>query len=131
MARAVLEGVAYAMRDSLEIIREMGVPIEQVRASGGGAKSPFWRQIQADVNGAPLVVINVDEGPAYGAAILATVTTGLYASVEEACDAIINVVDTCKPAAANTKQYDSWFAEYQKAYTALAPGFHRAAELLS
>jgi xylulokinase len=131
MARAVLEGVAYAMRDSLEIIREMGVPIEQVRASGGGAKSPFWRQVQADVNAAPLATINVDEGPAYGAAILATVATGLYASVEEACDAIINVVDTCEPVAANTREYDKWFAEYQKAYAALAPGFRRVADLLS
>lgn len=131
MARAVLEGVAYAMRDSLEIIREMGVPIEQVRASGGGAKSPFWRQIQADVNDAPLATINVDEGPAYGAAILATVATGLYASVEEACDAIIHVVDTCEPIAEHTRQYDKWFAEYQNAYTALAPGFRRVAELLS
>lgn len=131
MARAVLEGVAYAMRDSLEIIREMGVPLEQVRASGGGARSPFWRQIQADVNNAPLATINVDEGPAYGAAILATVATGMYTSVEEACDAIIREVDTCEPIAANTKQYDRWFAEYQKAYTALAPGFRRVAELLS
>ena len=131
LARAVLEGVAYAMRDSLDIIRGMGVPVQQVRASGGGAKSAFWRQVQADVNGAPLATINVDEGPAYGAAILATVATGLYASVEEACDAIIHVVDTCEPDAARTKQYDTWFAEYQNAYTALAPGFRRAADLLS
>lgn len=131
LARAVLEGVAYAMRDSLDIIRGMGVPVQQVRASGGGAKSAFWRQVQADVNGAPLATINVDEGPAYGAAILATVATGLYASVEEACDAIIHVVDTCEPDAACTKQYDAWFAEYQNAYTALAPGFRRAADLLS
>ncbi|MFO7973318.1 MAG: xylulokinase [Candidatus Hydrogenedentota bacterium] len=131
MARAILEGVAYAMRDSLEIVREMGVPIEQVRASGGGARSPFWRQIQADVNAAPLATINVDEGPAYGAAILATVATGLYGSIEEACDAIIHVVDTCEPVAENTRQYDEWFTEYQKAYTALAPGFRRVAKLLS
>ncbi len=131
LGRAVLEGVAYAMRDSLDIIRGMGVPVQQVRASGGGAKSAFWRQVQADVNGAPLATINVDEGPAYGAAILATVATGLYGSVEEACDAIIQVVDTCEPDAARTKQYDQWFAEYQNAYTALAPGFRRAADLLS
>lgn len=130
MARAVFEGVAYAMRDSLEIMRAMGVPIEQVRASGGGARSALWRQIQADCNHAPLVTINVDEGPAYGAAILATVATGLYADVEQACDAIIRVVDTCEPDAARAGQYDRWFAEYQAAYQALAPGFRRAAELL-
>ncbi len=130
MARAVLEGVAFALRDSLEIIREMGVPIEQVRASGGGGRSPFWRQIQADVNKTPLVTINVDEGPAYGAALLATVATGMYASIEEACDATIRVVDTCAPDDASSRQYDPWFAEYQACYQALAPGFRRAAELL-
>ncbi len=131
MARAVLEGVAYGMRDSLEIIREMGVPIQQVRASGGGAKSALWRQIQADVNQTPLVTINVDEGPAYGAALLATVATGIYSSVEEACDATIHVVDSCEPDPARAVQYDNWFREYQRAYLAVAPGFRRVAQLLS
>ncbi len=130
MARAVLEGVAYAMRDSLEIMREMGVPVEQVRASGGGARSPFWRQIQADVNHAPLVMINVDEGPAYGAALLATVATGMHTSIEEACDETIRVVDTLSPIPGHAKKYDAWFREYQSAYHALAPGFQRASQLL-
>ncbi len=130
MARAVLEGVAFGMRDSLEIIRGMGVPIEQVRASGGGARSAVWRQIQADVNKAPLVLINVDEGPAYGAALLATVATGMYGSVEEACDATISVVDSCAPDAGRSREYDAWFAEYQAGYRALAPGFRRVATLL-
>jgi xylulokinase len=130
MARAVMEGVAFAMRDSLEIMREMGVAITQVRASGGGARSPLWRQIQADVNKTPLVTTNIDEGPAYGAALLATVATGLYASVEEACDAIIKVVEQCNPKSANAPVYDAWFKEYQEAYRALAPGFRRAAEIL-
>jgi xylulokinase len=130
MARAVLEGVAFGMRDSLEIIREMGVAVEQVRASGGGARSAVWRQIQADANKAPLVLINVDEGPAYGAALLATVATGMYKSVEEACDATIRVVDSCAPDPARSAQYDQWFAEYQAAYRALAPGFRRVADLL-
>ena len=130
LARAVLEGVAFGMRDSLEIIREMGVPIEQVRASGGGARSAVWRQIQADVNKAPLVLINVDEGPAYGAALLATVATGMHGSVEEACDATIRVVDSCGPDLERSRQYDGWFAEYQAAYRALAPGFRRVAGLL-
>ena len=130
LARAVLEGVAFGMRDSLDIIRGMGVPIEQVRASGGGARSALWRRIQTDVNKVPLVLINVDEGPAYGAALLATVATGLHTSVEEACDATIRVVDSCAPDAGNSKQYDRWFAEYQAAYRALAPGFRRVAEIL-
>jgi xylulokinase len=130
MARAVLEGVAYSMRDSLEIMHEMGVPITQVRASGGGARSPIWRQIQADVNKTPLVTTNIDEGPAYGAALLAMVETGLYKSVEEACDAIIKVVDTCQPDASLANRYDEGFTLYQDTYKALAPGFRRAAATL-
>jgi len=130
MARAVLEGVAYSMRDSLEIMHEMGVPIAQVRASGGGARSSLWRQIQADVNKTPLVTTNIDEGPAYGAALLATVETGLYKSVEEACDAIVKVVDTCQPDASLANRYDDGFALYQDTYKALAPGFRRAAATL-
>ncbi|MCX5759810.1 MAG: FGGY-family carbohydrate kinase [Candidatus Hydrogenedentes bacterium] len=118
------------MRDSLEIIREMGVPIEQVRASGGGARSPLWRQIQTDINNVPLVRINIDEGPAYGAALLAMVGTGLRANVEEACDAAIRVVDSCEPDADRVRQYDRWFKEYQAAYRALAPGFRRVAEII-
>jgi xylulokinase len=130
MARSVMEGVSFAMRDSLEIMREMGVPIEQVRASGGGARSEFWRQMQADVNKAPLVTINVDEGPAYGAALLATVETGIYGSIQEACGATIRVVDSCAPSAENGTAYDGWFAEYQAAYEALAPTFKRTAAML-
>ncbi len=130
MARAVLEGVSYGMRDSLEIVREMGIAVEQVRASGGGAKSAVWRQMQADVYGSPLVTINVDEGPAFGAALLATVAAGLYDSVEEACDAAISVRETCAPDADRARAYDRWFNEYQQAYRALAPGFRRAADLI-
>ncbi|GMU92169.1 MAG: xylulokinase [Candidatus Hydrogenedentota bacterium] len=130
MARAVLEGVAFAMRDSLEIMREMGVAIRQVRASGGGAKSALWRQIQADVNKTPLVTTNIDEGPAYGAALLAMPTAGMYKSVEQACDAIIQVKEECKPLKKNGPIYEAWFKEYQALYTALAPGFKRHAAML-
>ncbi len=130
MARSVLEGVAFGMRDSFEIIREMGIPVGQVRASGGGAKSPFWRQMQADINKAPLVTTNVDEGPAFGAALLATVATGIYGNIEEACDATIKLVASCEPDAGRSALYDKWFAEYQAAYKALAPGFSRSAALL-
>src|SRR5207244_5173812 len=99
MARAVLEGVAYGLRDSFEILKEMGVPLQQVRASGGGARSTLWRQIQADVTGREHVTINVDEGPAYGVALLAGVGTGVWSSVEEACRGSIRVVDRGSPAA--------------------------------
>jgi xylulokinase len=130
MARAVLEGVAFAMRDSLEIMRELGVTAQQVRASGGGARSALWRQIQADVYRSDLVTINVDEGPAFGAAILAGVGTGVYGSVEEACDASIRVVSELRPDTATADLYDRWFAIYQNCYRALAPEFRSAARLL-
>ena len=130
MARSVLEGVAFGMRDSLEIIREMGVPTREVRASGGGAKSRFWRQMQANVNNAPIVTINVDEGPAYGAALLATVETGLYGSIEEACEATIHTVDSCQPDPGIAAEYEPWFRLFQETYPALAPGFRKTAQLL-
>lgn len=130
MARAVLEGVAFGMRDSLEIIREMGVAVSEVRTSGGGARSRLWRQILADTGRTPMVTINVDEGPSYGAAILASVAAGLYSSVDEACDTIISEVDRLTPDAALTDEYDRWFQEYQAAYRALAPGFKRVAAFL-
>jgi xylulokinase len=130
MARAVLEGVSYAMRDSLEIIREMQIPVSEVRVSGGGARSALWRRIMADSNDAPMVVINVDEGPAYGAAILASVAAGMYGTVQDACAAIIREEDRIAPDAAATAAYEPWFREYQAAYKALAPGFRRSAKLL-
>ena len=130
MARAVLEGVAYAMNDSTEIMRGMGVAVDEVRCSGGGARSALWRQIMADVNAAPMVTINVDEGPAYGAAILASVAAGMHARVDAACDAIIREVDRVSPDPAASAGYGRWFREYQAAYRALAPGFRRAADIL-
>lgn len=130
MARAVLEGVAFAMNDSVELIRGMGVPVDEVRCSGGGARSTFWRQIHADICNAPMLRINVDEGPAYGAAILASVASGEYTTVEEACDAIIHEVDRATPHSETANEYRPWFKEYQATYAALAPGFKRIAKML-
>ena len=130
MARAVLEGVAFAMRDSLEIMREMNVPIREIRAAGGGARSELWRQIQSDVYNTPLVTTNVDEGPAYGAALLAMAGTGMHGSVEEACAATIRPVSECKPGSGAVAAYDKWFTLFQESYRALAPGFRNAARLL-
>ena len=93
MIRAVMEGVTYSLRDSLEIIRELGVPVNQIRASGGGSRSPFWRQIQADVFGQKVSTINAEEGAAYGVALLAAVGAGAFKDVVEACDATIRVVE--------------------------------------
>ena len=92
MVRAVMEGVTYSLRDSLEIIRELGVPVKQIRASGGGSRSPFWRQMQADVFDQKVSTINAEEGAAYGVALLAAVGAGAFKDVVEACDATIRVV---------------------------------------
>jgi len=130
MARAILEGVAFGMRDSVEIIRGMGIPIDQIRAAGGGARSELWRQIQADVNGAPIVTINVDEGPAFGAALLAGVGTGMFASVEEACDATVRVVSETAPRPDFVKRYSRYYGLYQKLYPSMRPHFKRLTRLI-
>ena len=93
MIRSLLEGATYAMRDSLELIREMGVTIEQIRVSGGGARNPLWRQIQADIYGHDVHTLNSTEGPAFGVALLAMVGAGAFASVPEACDATIRLAE--------------------------------------
>ncbi|MCF6286857.1 MAG: xylulokinase [Candidatus Hydrogenedentes bacterium] len=130
MSRAVLEGVSFGMRDSLEIMRGMGLPVSEVRASGGGARSKVWRQMLADTGKAPMVTINVDEGPAYGAAILASVAAGMYSTVEEGCDAIIKEISRLEPNADAAAAYDPWFAEYQANYRTLAPRFKAMGGLL-
>ena len=130
MIRAVLEGVAYGLRDSFEIIEAMGVQISEVRASGGGARSSLWRQIQTDVTGHAHSTINVDEGPAYGAALLASVATGAFASVEEACAATIDVVDRPEVDAANHQLYSGWHRLYGDLYTQLKDSFKISTELV-
>ncbi len=129
MARAIMEGVAYAMRDSLSIIHEMGVPVRQIRASGGGSKSPLWRQIQADAFGQKAVTINAEQGPAYGVALLAAVGAGAFKSVEEACAATIRVVSET-PVNKKAKQvYDQAFPIYQDLYRSLKADFKKIAKL--
>ncbi len=127
--RAVLEGVAYAMRDSFELLAAMGVPIETVRASGGGARSAVWRQIMADIFKHPITRTNVDEGPAYGAALLAMDATGLYATIEEACEATIHDVDVVEPNPEASKRYEDGFAMFQQYYRELAASFRKAATM--
>lgn len=130
MIRAVLEGVAYGLRDSFEIMKEMGVPMSQVRASGGGARSALWRQIQADVTGHPHVTINVDEGPAYGVALLAGVGAGVWRSVPEACRATISVVNETRPEPASQSVYEDFYGVYRSLYPALKDAFERDAAIV-
>ena len=128
-ARAVLEGVAYALKDSFTLLDTLNVPVSEVRITGGGAKSPFWRQILADVVGHPHVTLQVDEGPALGAALLAMVGTGAYSTVSEACAATIRTVSETRPQAANQAIYGRYYPLYQSLYPALQKAFGDAARL--
>ncbi|MEN6521170.1 MAG: xylulokinase [Armatimonadota bacterium] len=122
-ARAVMEGVSYAMRDSFEIMKEMGVPLTQVRATGGGARSALWRQIEADITGKEHVTVNTEEGPAFGAALLAGVGTGVYPSVIEACKSAIRVEKSTEPIQNNIPIYERYYRVYQDLYKSLKPDF--------
>lgn len=124
MIRAILEGVTFAMNDAVELLRKSGAAVTEVRLSGGGAKSELWRQMQADVYGAECCVMNSDEGPAFGAAILAAVGTGAYRSVPEACEKLATVRKRYLPAPGSVERYRVLHGEYQKLYPALRGVFH-------
>lgn len=123
LARAIMEGVTYALRDSLSIIRELGVPVKQIRASGGGSKNPLWRQIQADVFGQEVVTINAEQGPAYGAALLAGVGAGAYKNAVEASAATIRIVDRTPVDKKGAKVYERGYPIYRELYGALKDQF--------
>jgi xylulokinase len=125
LIRAVLEGVAFSLRYCFTIIQQQGLPIEQVRATGGGARSRLWRQIISDVLGTPLVTTNSAEGPAFGAAILAGVAAGVYPSVDEACRRVVAVDEHTHPQAETGDLYAKGYAVYQALYPALQPLFPR------
>jgi xylulokinase len=129
LIRAVMEGVTYAMRDSLELMKGLGIAIDEIRASGGGARSPFWRQMQADIYGAPVVTINASEGPAFGVALLAATGTGAFASIEEACDHTINVVSKTRPTKKAKEFYDQGYGVFAGLYPALREEFRKIAAL--
>ena len=129
MLRAVMEGVTYSMRDSLAIIEGLGVPVKQIRASGGGSRSPFWRQIQADVFGRKVVTINCEEGAAYGVALLAAVGAGAFKNIQEACSATISVVKETTTVRAAKARYDCAFPIYQQLYRSLKKDFKTIAAM--
>lgn len=127
LVRSVMEGATLAMRDSLEIIRGMNIPVEQIRLSGGGARSPFWRQMQADVYGRNVVTINAEEGPAYGVALLAAAGTGAYADVVEACQATIRVTGETELDPRMMEVYDRAWPLYQQLYRSLRADYEQIA----
>ena len=121
LVRSVLEGVAFSLKDCFAIIQEQGLALAQVRATGGGAKSPLWRQIIADVLGVELVTTNASEGPAFGAALLAGVASGVYSSVQESCDATVRVVERTEPQQQHAAVYARMYEQYRALYPALKP----------
>ena len=123
ISRSVMEGVTYSLRDTIEILREFNVQVNEVRASGGGAKSALWRQMQADIYNATVVTTNLEEGPAAGAAILAAVGSGTYSSVGEACDQIVKVVSHTEPVAKNVEMYEEFYQTYRSLYVTLKDTF--------
>ena len=124
----MLEGVSYGLRDSLELMRGLGVPVGQIRALGGGARSPLWRQILADVFGTELVTVNVTEGAAYGAALLAGVGAGVYHSVEDACARTVKITGSTEPTT-DAAIYDAYYPRYRALYPALAGEFAALAQV--
>ncbi len=130
LVRSILEGASYAMRDSLELIREMGVNIEQIRVSGGGARSSLWRQIQADIYGVDVHTVNATEGPAVGVALLAMVGAGAFSSVPEACDATIRLVDQTKVEPQVKAFHDKAYVLYKKLYQDLRESFAMISDLV-
>jgi xylulokinase len=131
MIRSLLEGATFAMRDSLELIREMGVAIEQVRISGGGARNALWKQIQADIYGCDVHTLNSTEGPAFGVALLAQVGTGAFKSVPEACDATIRSVESTTVDPRVSDFYSRAHAVYRQLYRDLHTSFKTISTLVA
>lgn len=116
MTLAVLEGVAFGLRDSLEVARSLGIRIDSSRICGGGAKSPLWRQIIAAVMNVKLEIIESEEGPGYGAAILAAVGCGTFESVESACEKLVKVIDTVEPDPVLVQKYEEKYQKFKQLY---------------
>lgn len=129
MTKSILEGVCFGLRDSLEILKDMNIPVKRARVSGGGAKSRLWRHILADIFNTDVEIINSEEGPAFGGAILASVGCGLFGSVDEACKSLIKVVEVVKPHSENVQKYNKVYKVYTGLYYTLKNTFTLLSEI--
>ena len=129
MLRAVMEGVSYSLSDCNDILREMGIGVEEMMACGGGGKSPVWRQMLSDMYGCTVKTVRQTEGPALGVAILAGVGCGLYESVEAACGELISGDKITEPVKERQELYGKYHALYQKLYEDLKDSYKRLAAL--
>lgn len=123
MTQAVLEGVAFALRDSLEVAKSLGIKIERTKICGGGAKSPLWKQIIANVMNIKVDVLEVEEGPSLGGAMLAAVGCGVYPDVETAGKKLAKVVDTVEPTPELAAKYEERYQKFKELYPAMKPLF--------
>jgi len=121
IVRAMLEGVAFSLRDAFEIFNEIGVQVEEIRLGGGGARSSLWRQIQADVYRQPVNTVAAEEGAAFGAAVLAGVGLGVWSSVDAACDAVVRIADHVEPNAESVRILAGQYERFKQIYPALKP----------
>jgi len=128
--RAIMEGVAFAIRNNAEIIENLGVKIKRVYTVGGGSKSRLWRQIQADVMGKVIVRTNLEEGAALGAAILAGVGVGLYDTITGAVKDIVKIKDIHNPDRKRCKQYEKYYEIYKELYSSLRPVYKKMSRVL-
>jgi xylulokinase len=119
LVRAILEGVAYSLKDTFTIFKEIGVPVQKIRLGGGGARSPLWRQIQADVYGQEIEILEAEEGAAYGAAILAGVGVKCWDSVDQATDAVVRVAKRVAAGKEDSAQMQRNYQTYRRIYPAL------------
>jgi len=123
MTRALLEGVAFGLRDSLEILKDLAIPVNHIRIIGGGARSPLWKQILADIFQMEIEEINTNQGGGLGSAILAAVGAGFYKSVDEGCQRMIRVVNKINPIETNVKYLNQLYPRYQAGYQMLKEWF--------
>ena len=121
--RAVFEGITFAMKDCMSLMGELGLELSEIRATGGGAKNEFWRQLQADIYGAPVVTVSSTEGPAFGAALMGGVAAGVFGDLAEASDSLVKIVSSVDPDPGRVSQYETWYDRYRGMYPALKNEF--------
>jgi xylulokinase len=131
LVRAVLEGITYALNDSLEIVRDLGLGIDEIRATGGGAKSPFWLQLQADIYGAPVVTVDASEGPAYGAALMAAVGVGLFPDLVTAAETLVQVTSAVEPDGRRMAIYQDFYQVFKSLYPSLKEHFKTTSTIIT
>ena len=129
LIRSVMEGITYGLFDSVQLMRDLGLTINRIYASGGATKSALWRQMLADVFGTEIVTTNVAEGAAYGAAMLAGIGTGEYANAVEAADALIRITEIIEPNPNTRKAYEDTYAIYHSLYPQLKESFSALTEM--